>query len=238
MSNGTSSKNDIHKYVNLEKGGLDYVKREKNYLKLSIIYPIFSLFVQLLNLLLLPYNGILSSDHRPDQFFFFDMFSPASILLVISSFFLAKAIFLIHWKRKVENYEKLSAKFSNESISIDKDVQDSPAGSNSSLTKIFYDIVRNMEVIRKIFIIVNAFFCYYVIWFIQFTFIRGQFGGAPPMPPPSDSENFSIIQVLNYLNVVVMIFYLVYEWKHFYRWNKKLTKLRDFEKKISKELDL
>jgi len=238
MSDETPSTRDSQEYSNLEKGGLDYVKREKNYLKISITYPIFSLSIQLLNLLLIPLLGTLSSVPHPNPFFLFDMLTPALISFVVTMFFLANAIFSIRWKRKVEDYERLSTKFSKDSTSVDNNDQNSLAASNPSLTVLFYDIVKNMEVIRKLFIIVNIFLLYNVTWFIHFAFIRFRFGDPSAIPTISDPEDFIIIGVLNLLNVVGMAFYLIYEWKHFYRWNKKLRKLKELEKKISKELDL
>jgi len=238
MSDESPSTPDDHEYANLEKGGLDYVKREKNYLKISITYPIFSLAIQFLNLLLIPLLGTFSQDRRPNPFFLFDMSTPALISFVVTAFFLINAIFSIRWKRKVENYERLSAEFSKDSASIDKEYQNSLPSSNPSLTVIFYEIVKNMEVIRKLFKIVNIFLLYNVTWFIHFAFTRFRFGEPSAIPPTSDIEDFFIIGVLNILNMIGMAFYLIYEWKHFFRWNKKLKKLKEFEKRISTELDL
>jgi hypothetical protein len=115
MSDETPSTRDTHEYANLEKGGLDYVKREKNYLKISITYPIFSLSIQLLNLLLIPLLGTLSTSSHPNPFFLLDMFTPALISFVVTMFFLLNAIISIRWKKKVENYQRLSVKFTNDS---------------------------------------------------------------------------------------------------------------------------
>jgi hypothetical protein len=85
---------------------------------------------------------------------------------------------------------------------------------------------------------VNIILLYNVGWFIHFSIIRFRFGDPAAIPSISNPEDFFIIGVLNFLNMIGMAFYLIYEWKHFYRWNKKLKKLKEFEKKINKELDL
>jgi len=47
-----------------------------------------------------------------------------------------------------------------------------------------------------------------------------------------------VTRLLNIICQVGLILYLIFEWRHFYRWNKKLKKLKEFEKKIYKELDI
>jgi hypothetical protein len=63
-------------------------------------------------------------------------------------------------------------------------------------------------------------------------------GGRKGLP---SSELISFRSIMPWLNVilqVLLIIYLFINWRHFIRWNKKLTKLKDLERQIYKELDL
>jgi hypothetical protein len=237
--NKTPSEDTNQDFSRLEKGGLNYVKQQRNYLIVSILYPVFSLVVQLVTLVLNNYLRSLPPDHRPPEFLFIDVLSPAIILFVISAFFLLNAAFLIRWKIYLDLYERLSKEGSAEPASpVDADAADKDLSSSASLTRLFYKIIKNMSTIKMLFFVLNFFLAYDFIWFISFFFFRVTAGSFPPKSSPLPPASFSLVQFLNILNEISMGFYLAYEWKHFYRWNKKLTLLKELEKTVNEEIGL
>ncbi|MBA7635162.1 hypothetical protein ES703_42763 [subsurface metagenome] len=202
--------NFVRKFSKIEKGGLNYIKNERNYLILSALVPIYIIIVQCINLGYIftapPVNPL---DPRPPANPI-NVFTPIIILLVVSFFALVNFRYLLSWKGKVKSYEGKAP------------------GKQKTLTSIFYDIVKNMETIRVIFIIVNIISFYYFIWFILWALSIMD----PHHPPPPLHVN-----ILNVLSQGGLLIYLIIEWRHFYQWNRKLSKLIKFEKEIYKELN-
>ena len=101
-----------------------------------------------------------------------------------------------------------------------------------SLTNLFYNIITDMQTIKIIFYIMNIVCLFYFQWFIRIIFgdlfIRRIF----------ISPQQTTIQILNFIAQIGLLFYMVFEWKHFIRWNKKLKKLSKLESKIYNELEL
>ncbi|MFX1567538.1 MAG: hypothetical protein ACFFCV_04130 [Promethearchaeota archaeon] len=196
-------------FSRMERGGLNYIKNERNYLILSALVPIYIIIVQCINLGYIftapPLNPL---DPRPPPNII-NVFTPISILLIISFFALVNFRYLLVWKNKVNLYEGKKT------------------GKQKSLTSLFYDIIRSMEKIKIIFIIVNIISIYYFMWFVLWV-LRIV---APLHPPPPLHVN-----ILNDLSLLGLLIYLILQWKHFIQWNRKLTQLKLFEQKIYSEI--
>jgi hypothetical protein len=96
---------------------------------------------------------------------------------------------------------------------------------------LFYSIIEFMEKARIFFILVNIAGLMYFIWGFDF-FITG-------IPLSISLQTFAKITFyLNLVSFFILLLYLIYQWFHFVRWNKKLRQIKEFEKKINEELDL
>ena len=213
-------------YEPLERGGLNYINNQKNYLIFSAIFPIYLIILQILNIvfiLTLETQKPADIERGPTLL---DILTPIIILLVISLFALAIFIFLIGWKKKINQYKNQQENIAQFSFS---DPDDNFPEKNITLTRLFYKIIDNMRVIRIIFICLNIICFYHFFWTINFFLIR-----RPPQHPHPPLH--FLVQWLNILSQIGLIFYLVFEWRHFYHWNKKLKELKKFEKDVYTEL--
>lgn len=211
-------------YTQIEKSGLNYIKSQKNYLILSAIFPIFITIIQILNINFILYLHAHRPKSRPGPLLI-DVLTPFIILLVISAFALINFVFLVGWKKKVHLYEKQKKLFKEPSLDEPNNFRD----KNQSLTKLFYDIISNMKIVRIVFIILNFSCLYYLIWYLNFFLIRRP---LPIQPPPLQI----VVEWLNLFSQIGLAIYLVFEWRHFIKWNKKLKELKKFEKEIFNEL--
>lgn len=221
-------------YQDIENNGLKYIKQQKQYLIITAIFPIYSIFVQIFNII-----SVLDRISRPplkppinpllETQIIFNILTPSIILLVISTFAFVKFIFLYMWMRKVHEYEiqtniqqKILKNTENQEI----------VRSSITLTQLFYDIVEHMQLIRIIFILLNLVFILYLHWSIGF-FLRfyGILTHLIPLP-------HNIFYILNAVSEFGLILYMGFEWKHFYKWNKKIQHLNKLEKKIYEELNV
>jgi hypothetical protein len=205
MEKNTEERN----FLKIEKGGLNYIKNERNYLIMSALVPIYIIIVQIINLGYIFTAPIIDPLPPRPPVNPINVFTPIIILLIISFFALINFKYLITWKRKVNIYEgKIT-------------------GKRKTLTSLFYDIIRSMENIKVIFIIVNIISGYYFIWFILWTLrIMDPFHPSPPLH----------VIILNGLSLLGLLFYMILQWKHFYQWNRKLKQLKLFEKQIFSEI--
>jgi len=201
--------NYVEKFPKIEKGGLNYIKIERNYLTMSALIPIYIIIVQCINLgYIFTAPPINPSDPRPPANPI-NVFTPIIILFVISFFALFNFGYLLSWKGKVKMYEGKAP------------------GKQKTLTSIFYDIIKNMKTIRVIFIIVNIISVYYFIWFFLWALsIMDPFHPPPPLH----------VNILNGLSQGGLLIYLIIEWRHFNQWNRKLKQLKLFEKQIFHEI--
>ncbi len=223
--------NEDFLYTKMEKGGLKYIKHQRNYLIFSALFPIFFIVIQVINFIFIRSLRMPKFPPRPEfrQPLLIDFFTPIFITVVIFVFTLMNFVFLVSWNKNVHRYEKYQKKISTNSRAIPNN--EFPK-EKITLTILFYKIIQNMKIIRIIFIGFNLICAYYFIWFLGFFLIR--FGSDTPLYP-----NLKMVtRLLNIICQVGLIFYLIFEWRHFYRWNKKLKKLKEFEKKIYKELDI
>ena len=167
-------------FLRMERGGLNYIKNERNYLIISALLPIYIIIVQCFNLFyIFTAPSINPLDPRP-PLNPINVLTPIIILLIISFFAFLNLAYLITWKEKVKIYEGKA-----------NDKQ-------KTLTSIFYDIIKSMESIRYIFIIVNIVSFYYFIWFILWALSIMD----PLHPPPPFHVN-----VLNGLSQAGLLIY-------------------------------
>ena len=122
-------------FSKIEKGGLNYIKNERLYLILSALVPIYIIIVQCINLGYISTAPPLNPSDPQPLVNPINVFTPIIILLVISFFALINFRFLLSWKGKVKTYEGKAP------------------SKKKTLTSLFYDIIKNMETIRVIFII-------------------------------------------------------------------------------------
>ncbi|MHA2226123.1 MAG: hypothetical protein ACXAC8_13010 [Candidatus Hodarchaeales archaeon] len=199
---------------------------------LNALIPIYCIVVQLANLIftlmyILRIDELLSKfgKNRTPVFFidFIDLFTPSFLLLVFTIFTFTNFIFLLRWRKKVHEYEE-----HYQDPDVDK--------GKVTLTQLFYDIINIMEKLRIIFYGLNVMFVFYLQWFFRFFLNELPRVILRPVKPSLLLSN--IMPWLNLSLLLLLLIYLAYNWRHFLKWNKKLIKLKDFEKQIYQELDL
>jgi len=225
-----NNKNNLERnsswYLKLEESGINYINKYKYYLILSALLPIFLIIIQIINS---AFISLIEKSRSLIGFKFmlnFEIHAPRFKLITISIIGLVKFIYLFNWNRKLIEYQKQYKDFMKNNKSMKEEAF---SKEGFLLTKLFYDIISQMKISKGIFILINIFCFVYFFW--NFVF----FLGCPPIPHPLPSS-FCIIGLFNFISTVILIAYLIFEWRHFYCWNKKLKKLSEFEKKIYSEL--
>lgn len=229
----------------IEKGGLNYIKKEQSYLKISAFFPIYSLIINIINVIFIILGAILfrigyyppvSFEHEltSEQLIivFLHISIPFCAFFIISIFSLIQFIFLRKWKHKITKYykyENANSKNKGTNLNIESEVK---SEGNITLTDLFYDIVGHMEKIRVLFILINIFSFFYLLWSFRFFVAIAMFLIKDMI------RIFEFLYFLNLSGAFVLILFLIYMWYHFRRWNKKLKLLKKYEQKIAKELDL
>ncbi|MHA1488212.1 MAG: hypothetical protein ACTSRI_00750 [Promethearchaeota archaeon] len=226
----------------IEKGGLTYIKKEQSYIKLSTIFPIYSLFIIIMTLVFIILGALFikQGQHPPMPDFTIEqviimsiiILIPACIFIALFIFSLFQLIFLKKWKKKVQEYDKLKYLYSDENIEVLKGKKKSEYQRKTTLTNLFYDIINHLEKIRVIFIIINILSFFYLWWSFRIFALIMHFLVKESAP------FFPFFFYINVSGAIILIFYLIYMWYHFKRWYKKLKSLKNYEKKIAKELDL
>ncbi|MHA1995276.1 MAG: hypothetical protein ACW97Z_12100 [Candidatus Hodarchaeales archaeon] len=210
--------------------GLSYIKNQRNYLVINAIIPIYCIIVQAFNLFftfsfILRVEEIVPEIRKPrTTLFLVDALTPSLLLLLFSIFAITNFIFLLHWRKKVHQYDNQQQDASREK-------------NNITLTQLFYETIDIMEKLKKIFFVINVLFVFYLQWFFRF-FLSEILRRI--VTPPTGLHSFHSVGMswLNLILQLLLLIYLMLNWRHFYRWNKKLTKLKDFEREIYQELDL
>ncbi|MFX0085633.1 MAG: hypothetical protein ACFFAU_08160 [Candidatus Hodarchaeota archaeon] len=222
-------------YAQMERGGLNYIKNQRNYLILSAIVPLCSFLVQMVNIaftitFFINRVRFTNGPRFPGLVFLNIDFITPIVVLLFSLLGLIHFIYLVRWKNNVNRYEEQQQR----SIEINQD--NGLSEINITLTQLFYDIIENMETIKKIFIGLNIIFIFYLQWFFRFFL----FELMRIIYPNSILANIlgPIIPWLNIILQFLLVFYLIMNWRHFIRWNRKLNRLKDFEKQIYRELDM
>ena len=234
-------------FKNIENSGLKYIKNQQHYIIFSAIFPIYSIVVQLVNIIY-TLNMLRFPPPPPNRPIpIFDVLTPFFVLLAFSILALIKFIFLLIWNRKVKNYDtfcieiSIKDKLENEAKNIDNlenikisriTTQNRREGEPNSLIMLLYDLIDHMRSIRYIFILLNVVFVLYFQWFIRF-FLSYLHLIPPGMNPPN-----ILFKILNTIAEFGILLYMIFEWRHFLRWNKKLKKIDEFEKVISEDLEI
>lgn len=254
----SDSNNTIHIfYQDIESNGLKYIQKQKQYLIVTAIFPIYAIILQIFNLIVIIKRIAPPPPQFPRPPFLeprniYDIITPIIVFLVISTFALVKFVFLLIWMKKVRQYESFQKSSEEGSPSKEKSENDSPSptgftdpvdltlspeqikfeeSQSGSLTRLFYDIVSHMQSIRVIFLLLNLTFIFYFQWFIGFLF--SFFGITTNLHPQPDV----LFQILNVIAQFGLIWYMVFEWRHFIRWNRKLRHLVAFEKQVYFEIE-
>lgn len=203
-------KSNIEKlYLQMEEGGLNYINSQRSYLLLSVLFPIFAIIIQIINVIAILDPRQPNTPSGQNSAPLIHIFTPIIIVFVISAFALINLSLLLIWKKKVDDYTKQIPE------------------RNMTLTKLFYDIIRHMEMVKIFFIGLNFISLYYFLWYFSWLFSLTSDGHAPPP--------IHVI-IFNLLLQIGLVFYLYFEWKHLLHWNQKLKELRKFEKEIFREI--
>ncbi len=217
-------------YADVEMSGIYFIRSQKRYLRWSMIFPIYNLIVQIAYILFLPGRAPPGGFERlpPGPPVVFDIYTPAIVLIVFSLFAFVHYLFLRSWNSKVQKYDTQRGRF-EELLKSSPDADDT-APEFVTYSQLFYDILNHMVKIRIIFIILNVTFVMSMGHFLQIFLIdlHLMIPTIPPSPPA--------IQVLDYVNQVGLIIYLIYQWKAFLRWNRKNTRIPAFEKQVYEEV--
>ncbi|MBN2156567.1 MAG: hypothetical protein JW776_11035 [Candidatus Lokiarchaeota archaeon] len=214
--------NRKEKYEDLLRNSFNYIIREQMYLLWSGIFPTYCIAVNLVNfsfvMLAIIKNWILIRR-------LVDIIIPLVIFTILTIFAMGQFIFLKKWKNEFHEYQKQKYYPKNVPLPVEKQM------SRTSLTNIFYSIISYMQNTRTLFILLNLVSIVYLIWGFDF-FIIG-------MSLSLALEGFAkVTWYLNGASVFILLVYMVYQWYHFIKWNKKLVRIKSFEKDIFTELKL
>lgn len=203
------SDSDEERFSRLEKGGLNYINKESNYLIISALFPIYLIIIQIINLLYIltapPIPPVAPRPAPQPDPSLVNVFTPIILLLGISLFALINLRYLLIWKKNVETYKTQAS------------------NQQRSLTSLFYTIIKNMEKLKIVFITLNVLSLYYFVWYLLWALSLTD----PHHPPPPIHVN-----ILNVFSQVGLFLYLIFEWRHFFGWNQKLKQLKILEKQI------
>ena len=93
-----------------------------------------------------------------------------------------------------------------------------------------------MEILKKIFYTLIIIVIFYLQWFFRFFMFEVTKLVNPQ--DPTMSRGSTILPILNISLQILLIVYLIINWRHFKKWNKKFSNLKDLEKIIYEELGL
>ncbi len=210
----------------LELYGLNYIKKNKNYLKVSIIFPFFSLIVIFFNVVFL-FIGFENFKSIP-IIGLMHIIPSLCLSFTLSLFSFIQFNSLKKWNRKLRDYENFYTK--NKENILEKKNDSSP-----SLINMFYEIVDHMDRTKYLFYLLNLFSFLYVFWYFNAVFFLihltdiSRYNGPVMIPFPP---------IIDFISIIVLIIYIALLWKHFWKWNKKLNQIQKYEHKIAEELEL
>ena len=208
------SEDKISLSIKIEKLGLNYINKKKSYLFISTLFPVCLLIIEVSTIIyLFIFLGVEEEDIWKFMHYIYTKSFDSLFILFFSIF---QLVFLIRWRKKIRDFniqrESFPLQFSEDPIEIDHIPERS-----TSLPQLFYNLVAYMEKHRIIFIIFN---------FVAFSILLFNFWFFP------------FIEWLNIISTLFLLFYLGFQWFHFFKWNKKFSRLRSFEKEVYYELDL
>ncbi|MHA1585439.1 MAG: hypothetical protein ACTSVU_06695 [Promethearchaeota archaeon] len=194
---------------------LRYIEKQNGLFLSSAIFPLILGIISILNIYLIstqsPLPPIPPIHPIPSLF---DRLIPFFLGLLIACIGIIHFIILLLWKKNYRSYH-----------------DQSKSSDNVPLTRLIYNIIDYINWARIMFIILNIVVLIYSQWFVRF--LMNLLAPNPHIPPPS-----LFTQIINISSNILLIVYLVIEWIHFLRWNKKLKHLSEFEKHIYQDLNL
>lgn len=217
-------------YAKIANEGVKYIKSKKRYIILSILFPILIIFCQIANFIIVIVEHINSTETPPRPIPLFDLLATLFIFATVSIFMLIHLFYLLNWNFKVKKYLEQREIIVKDTINSESEEVDPE--KFVSLSQIFYDIIDHMRNIRVIFICLNIISLLYLAWIIRRLLLLFLFVVNDDNPFP-----LSLI-ILNSITQVGFIVYLGIQWNYYLKWNKKLSKLDAFEKRIYEELDI
>lgn len=217
-------KQDKAFYSRIERGGLDYINQEANYLKISAFIPSFIVISQIIAFILQLILDINTPEGGPSPPLH-EILMPMILLIAVGIFALVNYSYLKQWKKELKFYSK-QQQIEVKTEDFDKEMESSK--KKITLTEIFYDIIKTMNLIRSILVFITVFCGYYYIWYLTF-YLRS----APPPHPL-----MTVIMILTLISQFLLAIYLFYEWHHMLNWNSKLRRIKSYERQIYQELFL
>ncbi len=226
-----SSSSSSEGYTKIEQGGLDYIKKKKGYLIVSAAFPIYVMIIEILTAIFFLQSSPLNPMVKREVAYHVLVPSFGGLFILILSIF--QLFFLLRWRQKLQLYEaqKSDPNLHQSDIKSGNDDSEVIPEKSMSLTRLFYEIVDHMEKIRILFLIFNIVAIYSIVFVINFFFFNRR-------PININNRGTPVMRWLNLSSSIILFLYLLFEWLHFIKWNRKLTHLRAFEKRVYAELDL
>ncbi len=221
--------------------GLDYLHRQNQTLVLSLIYPLFTLVLQIFNTFFI-FNVFFhipdhpSLDFTPHDIFripFLDDITPVLVFIALAFVALLKIGFIFNLRKKAIIFAKRHAiqNKATKNVNVD-DIFNRVSPSNIiTLTDLFYNLVKYLGIIQKLSIFFYIMSFFFVQWYIRYFLLL--FGGFPDPTPTF----INLMYYFNFLDFIGLIGFLIPDVRQFIRWNRKLRKLGSFEQTIHNEFD-
>lgn len=222
----------------IQKSSLSYFKQQKPWIYSTIFLSIFTIIIQILNSFFvvelgnpppnednIPFPNHHQFDQPPPMI---DQATPAIIIIVFAILMLVIGLFSIKLHRTVHEYELKAS-----GIKTTQDLSESKKGPEThvTLTSIFYLIIDNMELIRKLSICLYLILIFSLQWYYRY--ILQLFGFFPGFPHTFEQS----VHFLNFYNQILLIIYVIFDIRRFLHWNAKLNKIKEFEQKTAREFE-
>ncbi len=234
-------KNHSPSYHQLSTLGLDYLHRQNHTLILSLIYPLFTLILQIFNTFFILNIFFHPPGHPPPDFIPHDMFripfldelTPTLVFIVLAVVALIKISLIFNIRKNVILFaERQDQKNKLTEIGNADDIRNEKSNSDKiSLTDIFYNFANHLQTIQKLSIFLYIICFFFVQWYIRYFLLL--FGGFPGPIPTFNN----IMYYFNLGDFIGLILFLIPDVRQFIRWNKKLSKLKSFEQRIYSEFE-
>jgi len=222
--------------------GLQYLKHQITVFTIPIIFSIYTLIIQGINILFITsILGGLDPSHLPppppppDQPPMIDQLTPALIIIIFAIFLIIKGRFLINLRKNIVQYEihqKRNASLGNsETMEPHSNSERLGTDSGLTLTTIFYRVIGHMEFIQKLSICLYVVLIFYSQWYIRYFLML--FGFVPGALLNWDDFIF----LLNFTNQILLLVYIIFDLRQFIKWNAKLKRLHVLEREIAQEFE-
>jgi hypothetical protein len=239
MENQTPSTKTV---LDLSVLGITYIRSQQKSLIGSLIYPLVTIVIQVLNFIFM-LNLTRPPPHQnpdllppqilqnpPPPLFAFDFLTPIIIFIILAVVALWKVVFVFGLRNKAIAFQEYQHKLTRVNPG-DEESGPENYGPSESLTSLFYRLVKYMEWIQRLSLMMYCVFIIYIQWYIRyFLMLFGIIPGALP-------RLFDVMFWVNLADQIGLIFFLIPDLRQFIHWHRKLSRLRDFEQKISLEFD-